>query len=492
MSDPPRAHVGAAGQTPAVAERWDAVVVGAGPNGLAAACTLADAGRSVLVLEAASIVGGGARTETLIEDGFRHDVCSAIHPMGAVSPAFRALGLEREGLVWEHPEIALAHPRDDGPAAVVHRSLDATVAALGGEDGRGYRRLIEPLVDRAEAILDDALRPVRAPRRPLLMARFGLRALRSTEGLARAFLRSERAQVLFGGVCAHALLPLDAPGTASFGLMMLMAGHVGGWPCARGGSSAIIDAMVRRLTARGGEVRVGHRVGSLGDVPPSKAVLLDVSPRQLLAIAGNALPRAYRDLLADFRHGAGSFKIDWTLDGPIPWRDEACRRAGTVHVVGTWAELAASERAVNEGKLSDRPFVLVAQQSVFDATRAPAGKHTGWAYCHVPHGSAVDATERIERQIERFAPGFRDLVRGRHVIAASQYEAHDANMIGGDVGGGANDLGQILARPLLKWDPYATPNPRLFLCSASTPPGGGVHGMCGWNAAHSALRTTLA
>jgi phytoene dehydrogenase-like protein len=348
-----------------------------------------------------------------------------------------------------------------------------------------------PILDDADAIFADAMRPVRVPRHPLVMARFGLRALRSTAGLARAFLPSERAQVLFGGVCAHALLPLDAPGTAAFGLMMLAAGHVGGWPCARGGSRSIAQAMARRLSSRDGEIRVSHRVGSLHEVPPARAILLDLTPRQIAAIAGDALSPGYKDRLARFRYGAGSFKVDFTLDEPIPWADPACRRAGTVHVVGTWAELAESERAVNEGRLAARPFVLVAQQSLFDATRAPAGKHTGWAYCHVPHGSPVDATELVVAQIERFAPGFRDVVRGTHVIAANQYEAHDANMVGGDVGGGANDLAQVLARPVLAWDPYATPNPRLFLCSASTPPGGGVHGMCGWNAAKSALRGVL-
>jgi phytoene dehydrogenase-like protein len=474
-----------------VAERWDAVIVGAGPNGLAAACTLADAGRSVLVLEAAAIAGGGARTQALTEPGFQHDVCSAIHPMGAASPFFRAIGLEADGLEWAHPEVALAHPFDDGSAAIVQRDLDATCSALGDEDGRGYRRMIAPLLAHAESLFDETMRPIRIPRRPLLMARFGLRALRSTQGLARAFLQSDRARVMFGAVSAHALLPLDALGTAAFGLMMLIAGHRAGWPCARGGSQSIVAAMIRRIARHGGEVRVGHRVASMADIPSSKVVLFDLTPRQVVAIAGEALPPRYRSRLGRFRYGAGSFKIDWSLDGPIPWKNDACRRAGTVHVVGEWKELAASERAVSEGKISDRPFVLVAQQSLFDRTRAPDEKHTGWGYCHVPHGSRIDATERIEAQIERFAPGFRQIIRARHVIDASQYEAHNANMIGGDIGGGANDLWQVLARPILKWDPYATPNPRLFLCSSSTPPGGGVHGMCGWNAAKSALRRAL-
>ena len=473
-----------------MAETWDAVVVGAGPNGLAAACTLAQAGRSVVVLEAAKLPGGGTRTESLTLEGFRHDVCSAIHPMGAASPFFRAIDLRPHGMEWVHPELALAHPFDDGTAAVVHRELDRTIESWGA-DGRGYRRLIEPLLDHADALFDETMKPIRIPRHLFLMARFGLRALRSTRGLARAFFEGDRARVAFGAVSAHALLPLDAMGTAAFGLMMLIAGHRAGWPAARGGSQSISDAMVKYLGARGGEVRLGHRVASMGDLPPSRVVLFDLTPRQVVAIAGDSLPAGYRGRLERFRYGAGSFKVDWALDGPIPWKSEECRKAGTVHVVGSWDELAASEGAVSAGSTVERPFVLVTQQSLFDPTRAPAGKHTGWAYCHVPHGSRVDMTARIEAQIERFAPGFRDRILARHVIDASQYESHNENMIGGDVGGGANDLWQVLARPMLRWDPYATPNPRLFLCSSSTPPGGGVHGMCGWNAAKSVLRRAL-
>lgn len=469
---------------------WDAVVVGAGPNGLAAACTLARAGRSVLVLEAAPIVGGGTRTESLTLPGFHHDVCSAIHPMGAASPVFRELDLGAHGLVWAHPEIEIAHPFEGARAIVVHRELEQTITAWG-EDGPGYRALIAPLLRRAEPLLEDMMAPLRVPRRPALAARFGILGVRSAEGIARRYFRTDRARTAFGAIAAHAMIPLDAPGTAAFAILMLIAGHLAGWPAARGGSRAISDAMVHLLDQHGVEIRVDHPVRSLEDVPRSRALLLDLTPRQVLAITGDALPAGYRDALARFRYGAGSFKVDWALDGPIPWADELCRRAGTVHVAGGWDELEASERAIADGRASERPFVLVAQQSLFDPSRAPIGKHTGWAYCHVPHGSSLDMTSSIEDQIERFAPGFRSRILARHTISAAQSSAHDENLVGGDIGGGANDLMQVIARPLARWDPYSTPDPRLFLCSASTPPGGGVHGMCGANAARSALRSVL-
>lgn len=471
-------------------ERWDAVVVGAGPNGLAAACTLARAGRSVLVLEAEDRAGGGTRTEELIERGFRHDVCAAIHPLGAASPFFREIDLRPHGLEWVHPEIGLAHPFDERPAATILRSLDETMRALGS-DGGAWRRLFAPFVERGDELVDEALRPLRIPRRLWLMARFGLRALRSAEGLTRAFFRDETTRALFGGVCSHAMVPLESAASAAFGLMLIVAGHRAGWPAARGGSQAIADAMISFLRAHGGELRTGQRVSSLRELPESRAVLFDLAPRALASIAADALPSRYRNALLRFRHGPGVLKVDWTLDAPIPWRDEACRRAGTVHLGGSWDELASTERAVLRGEIVERPFVLVAQQSVFDDTRAPAGRHTGWAYTHVPHGSTADVSARIEAQIERFAPGFRDVVRARHVIDARALEAHDANMIGGDIGGGANDLWQLVFRPVVRWDPYGTPNRRLFLCSSSTPPGGGVHGMCGMRAAQRALRGVL-
>jgi phytoene dehydrogenase-like protein len=466
---------------------YDAVVVGSGPNGLSAGIELARHGLSVCVLEAKETVGGGARTLELTEPGFLHDVCSAIHPVGVVSPFFRTLPLERWGVEWVYPEAALAHPFDDGDAALLLKSPRETGDTLG-EDGRAYEELMRPFVERADYLFEEILRPFRIPRHPFLMLRFGLSALRSCTGLAASRFRGRKARALFAGCCAHSVLPLDEAGTASFGLVLALAAHAVNWPCVRGGSQKIVEALVACLKSLGGEVRTLHPVRTLADVPPSRAVLFDLTPRQVVAVAGAELPDGYRKRLAKFRYGPGVFKIDWALDGPIPWRAEECRRAATVHLGATIEEVAAGEAAVWRDEHPERPFVLVAQQSLFDQTRAPEGKQTGWAYCHVPHGSEVDMTERIERQVERFAPGFRDLIRARHTINSSELERRNPNMIGGDIGGGANDLRQFIMRPLARYDPYSTPNERLFLCSSSTPPGGGVHGMCGFRAARSALR----
>jgi phytoene dehydrogenase-like protein len=472
------------------------VVVGAGPNGLAAAVELARAGLSVLVLEARDDVGGGARSAELTLPGYVHDVCSAIHPLGVGSPFFRALPLAERGLEWVHPELPLAHPFDDGTAAVLARSAGATAAGLG-EDGGAYQRLVGPLLEDAHGLLDDILRPLpfplprSVPSHPIRLVRFGLTAMRSADAVVRSRFHGQHARGLFAGCAAHATVPLGFAGTASFGLVLLLAGHAVGWPYARGGSRRITDALARYFTELGGEIRTGRAVRGMGDIPSSRAVLFDVTPRQLLRIAGDELPGRYRRRLARFRYGPGAFKIDWALAGPIPWRAEACGRAGTVHLGGSHQEIAAAEAAVWRGEHPERPFVLVAQQSQGDLTRAPDGRHTGWAYCHVPHGSDVDMTHAIEDQIERFAPGFRDLVLARHTRTAARLEDYNANMVGGDIGGGANTLWQFLARPTPRLDPYATPNERIFLCSSSTPPGGGVHGMCGLNAARSALRRTF-
>ena len=448
---------------------------------------LADAGVSVLVLERNDEPGGGARTRELTEPGFRHDVCSAIHPMGAASPVFRLLRLDQHGLEWCQPDIPVAHPLEGGAAVAVYRSLERTCEELGA-DGRAYRRLLGPFVERAGSLFDSVLRPLRVPPHPVLTARFGLRAIRSCDGLVRGWFDTDAARALFGGSAAHTIGSLDGAGTAAIGLMLTLAGHAYGWPCARGGSSAITRALLAHLRERGVEVRTGHEVRALEDVPESRVVLFDVTPRQLVAIAGEAIGRRYRAALERFRVGPGIFKVDWALSDPVPWRAEACRGAGTVHVIGSYDELRASENAAASGEVPERPFVLFAQQSVFDDTRAPVGKHTGWAYCHVPNGCTVDMTERIETQIERFAPGFRDIILARHTTDAAQLEALNPNMIGGDIAGGANTLRQLIARPALRWNPYATGNPRLFLCSSSTPPGGGVHGMCGYWAARTALR----
>jgi phytoene dehydrogenase-like protein len=467
----------------------DAVIVGSGPNGFAAAITLAQQGLSVLVLEAKDTIGGGARTEQVTLPGFHHDICSAIHPMSVVSPFIRALPLAEHGLEWAWSPAAIAHPLDDGSAATLELSVDATAARLG-EDEKAYRRLMKPFAAQAVKLFDEILRPIGAlplPRHPIMLARFGLLGLQPATHLVKRF-KTPHARALLGGSAAHSFIPIDSIGSASFGMALILAGHATGWPAAKGGSIAIIDAMASYLRSLGGEIRTGHFVRSLAEVPESRVVLFAVSPRQLAAIAGDALPARYVKKLRRFRFGPGAFKVDWALDGPIPWTAEECHRSATVHVGGTVEEIAAHERAVFYGTMTDKPFVLCAQQSMFDSTRAPAGRHTGWAYCHVPHGWDGDATDLIERQIERFAPGFRERILGRRSISPAQYEAHNPNMIGGDIAGGANIMTQFLTRPFPKLDPYATPNERIFLCSSSTPPGGGVHGMCGYWAARSALR----
>jgi phytoene dehydrogenase-like protein len=465
----------------------DATIIGAGPNGLAAAVALAREGLSVLVLEANETIGGGARTMELTLPGFRHDVCSAIHPMGLVSPFFRTLPLAGHGLEWCYSPAAIAHPLDDGTAASIEQSLDATARTLGS-DGDAWRRLMEPFATNADLLWDEILKPISPiPRHPFLLARFGLLGLQPALRLAKRF-RTDAARALFGGCAAHSFVPLEWLGSASFGIVLALSGHAVGWPAAKGGSESIIRALASYLRSLGGEIRTGVRVRSLKDVPPSRAVLFDVTPRQLAAIAGDELPARYVRKLRRFRYGPGVFKVDWALDGPIPWAAEECHRAATVHVGGTIEQIAEHEAAIWRGRVTETPFVLVAQQSEFDSTRAPEGKRTGWAYCHVPNGSTADMTEIIERQIERFAPGFRQRILARHSFNTAQYEEHDANFVGGDIAGGANNLMQFLARPFPSRDPYATPNPRLFLCSSSTPPGGGVHGMCGYNAARSAFR----
>ncbi|HXG86904.1 MAG TPA: NAD(P)/FAD-dependent oxidoreductase [Vicinamibacterales bacterium] len=469
---------------------YDAVVVGAGPNGLAAAVVLAEAGRSVLVVEAKDTIGGGCRTAELTLPGYHHDICAAIHPMGVVSPLLRRLPLAAHGLEWVQAPAPLAHPFDDGTAAVLHRSIAATAETLGG-DGEAWARLMQPYAARADAFFSEILRPIRIPRHPLLMARFGATGLRSCRSLVRSHFEGRNARALFAGCAAHSFVSLDATASASFGMVLALVGHVVDWPCAKGGSQQIVDSLASYLRALGGRIEVGREVRSMDDLPATRAVLFDLPPVALARIAGTALPDSYRRQLLAFRHGPGVFKLDWALSGPIPWTAPECHRAATVHLGNTFEEVAASEAAAVNGRICERPFVLVAQQSLFDVTRAPAGHHTGWAYCHVPNGSTVDRTDHIENQIERFAPGFRDLILARHVMPPAAMHQHNANMIGGDIGGGANDFGQFMFRPTRRWNPYTTPNPRLFLCSSSTPPGGGVHGMCGYWAATAALKGVL-
>ncbi len=466
---------------------YDAVVVGAGPNGLAAAIVLAGTGKSVLVLEAAPTIGGGARSAASTIPGFVHDVCSAIHPMAVASPLLRSLPLAAHGLVWIHPDAPVAHPLDGGRCALLERSLDRTAARLGA-DGGAYRRLMTPFVDAGPGLLDDLLGPLRLPRHPLAMARFAALGLRSATGLARRRFATDEARGLFAGLAGHANLPLDRSVTAAFALIFAVTGHAVGWPCARGGSQAIVDAMAAHLRALGGTIVTGHAVTTTRALPPARAVLFDVTPRQLARIAGGELPARFLRRLARYRYGPGVFKLDLALAAPIPWDAGDCGRAGTVHVGGTLTEIADAEAAVARGAHPERPYVLVAQQSLFDPTRAPAGRHTAWAYCHVPPGSPVDMSVPIETQIERFAPGFRDTILARSTMGPAAFERYDANYVGGDIAGGSSDLTQLFTRPVASLVPYATPNPRLFLCSSSTPPGAGVHGMCGYFAAKAALR----
>ncbi len=469
-------------------KNYEAIVVGAGPNGLAAAITLARAGRGVLVIEAKDTVGGGARTAQLTLPGFWHDTCSAVHPLGVASPFLRSVPLEKFGLAWVHPEVPLAHPLDDGSAVLLERSIQATGENLG-RDARAYERLMRPLVDDYEKILADLLGPFPFPPRHLLAtARFGWSALRSARGLAENRFTGERARAMFAGLAAHSMLPLEKPATASFGLMLGLLGHAAGWPFPLGGSQSISNALAGYLRSLGGEIQTGREVESCDEFPQGVPVLYDITPRQLLKIAGKQLPAGYRRTLEHYRYGPGVFKIDYALDGAIPWKAEACGKAGTVHLGGTLAEIAASERAVWDGRSIEKPFVLVAQQSLFDGSRAPAGKHTAWAYCHMPNGSTLDMTGCIEAQIERFAPGFKDCILARSARSPAQMEQYNANYIGGDINGGVQDLGQLFTRPAVRWDPYSTPARNVFICSSATPPGGGVHGMCGYHAAQSVLK----
>jgi phytoene dehydrogenase-like protein len=469
-------------------EAHDAVVVGAGPNGLAAAIELARAGLSVHLIEATDRVGGAARSAELTLPGVIHDPASAVYPLGAGSPYLSRLPLEEHGLVWVRPPVEMAHPLDGGRAIALRRSLEDTARDLG-PDGSAYLTLLRPLVDAWERLAPSILGPLRPPAEPRAFASFGARAILPAGVIASRWLRGGDAGALLAGSAAHSGLPLSTPGSAAFGLVLHAAGHRVGWPFPRGGAGRLTAAMARYLQRLGGTIELEHTVRSLDELPPSRLVLLDLTPRQVLRVAGDYLPSRYARRLERFRYGAGVFKVDWALTEPIPWSAPGCREAGTVHLGGTLAEVMAAMRAPNDGRVSDRPFVLLSQPSLFDPTRAPAGIHTAWGYCHVPNGYDRSRVEAIEAQVERFAPGFRDTILARAVLSPTGLEKMDANLVGGDVNGGAAGLGQIFSRPVLGLDPYRTPVPGLFLCSASTPPGGGVHGMCGFHSARSALRT---
>jgi len=467
----------------------DAIVIGSGPNGLAAAIEIARAGRKVLVLEAEPTIGGGVRSAELTLPGFVHDICSAVHPLAIASPFFRTLPLDAHGLRWITPPLMLAHPLDDGTATVMAKSMDETAAQMGA-DGAAYRELFGAIVDAwpklETAILGPALR---IPSHPFALARFGLSAIQPAAQLARRRFSTAGARALFAGIAAHGMLPLDQRPTAAFGLVLGAAAHVAGWVFPRGGAQSLTDALASYFRSLGGEIVTGQRVASVDDLPPARAVLCDLSPRPLLQIAGHKFPDWYRQKLEEYRYGCGVFKVDWALETPIPWRASACAQAGTVHVGGTLEEIERGEQEAWNGRAPERPFVLVTQLSRFDTTRAPADRQTVWGYCHVPHGSTEDMLARIEAQIERFAPGFRERVLARSVMRPADVERHNANLVGGDIGAGVSDIPQLFLRPTRLM--YSTPVRGLYICSASTPPGVGVHGMCGYYAAQRALREEL-
>jgi phytoene dehydrogenase-like protein len=465
----------------------DAIVVGSGPNGLAAAIAIAQAGRTVVVYEAEPTAGGGARSLELTLPGFVHDVCSAIHPFAVASPFFRTLPLARFGLEWIEPPIQLAHPLDADRTALIYRSLDRTAAGLG-DDANAYRDRVGGVARNWPRLESAVLGPLRLPRHPFALARFGVHALGSFEHQANAFTTA-RARALLAGIAGHGMLPLDRRPTAGFALVLAALAHVAGWVLPRGGSQSITNALVAYLQSLGGEIVLGTRVTSIDDLPNSRAVLCDLSPAPMLRIAGHRLPAWYRRKLERYRYGMAAFKVDYALDAPVPWRDPECARSATVHLGGTAAEIARSERDTWEGRLSERPLVLLAQPTLFDSSRAPDGRHIVWAYCHVPKGCDVDVAPRIDAQIERFAPGFRDRVLARSVMTPADIERHNANYVEGDIAAGVSDLRQFFTRPT--WRAYATPAKGLYICSASTPPGVGVHGMCGFFAAQMALQQVL-
>lgn len=465
----------------------DAIVVGSGPNGLAAAITLAQSGLSVIIFEAKSTVGGGMRSAALTLPGFTHDICSAIHPLGIGSPFFRTLPLNQYGLEWIQPTSPLAHPFDDGSVAMLERSIDATSLNLG-RDAITYKNLMEPFVKNWNQLANDLLGPLHLPQHPIMMARFGIVAIRSAQGLSNSLFKGEQARSLFAGLAAHSMMPLDKLLTAAFGLVLGTLGHAVGWPLSKGGSQKIADALVSYFYSLGGKIYTDVPIESIHDLPPARVVLFDVTPQQLLKIMGDRFSSSYKDKLKNYRYGPGVCKIDWALNSPIPWKAKECAQAGTIHIGGTAEEIVTSEHEVWEKKHPQKPYIIMAQPSLFDQTRAPQGKHTAWGYCHVPNGSQIDMTEKIEAQIERFAPGFKDCIIAKHTKTASDLEKYNANYVGGDINGGVGDFDQFFKRPTSWFNPYSLPIKGFYICSSSTPPGGGVHGMCGYHAASAALK----
>ena len=467
----------------------DAIVIGSGPNGLAAAIELARAGLKVRVYEANQTIGGGARSGELTLPGFTHDLCSAVHPLAAGSPYFSKLPLSEYGSEFIEPPHALAHPFDDGTAAILDRSLEITSERLG-RDRRTYQQLMTPFVEHWNTLAEDLLGPPRFPRHPFTAALFGIHAIRSAKGFAESKFHEDKTRALFAGLAAHSFLSLDRMATAAFGLVLGVLAHVNSWPIAKGGSQSISNALAAYFKDLGGEIVINHRVQSLSELPQAKATLCDVTPNQLLRLAGESLPSGFRRRLTRYKYGPAAFKIDWALSEPVPWKASECSKAATIHLGGSFSEILLSEKLANSGQHAEKPFMIVAQPSLFDSTRAPEGKHTLWAYCHVPNGSQVDMTERMENQIERFAPGFRDCILARTITTPALFEQHNANLIGGDINGGSQHLAQMFTRPTVRL--YSTPVKGLYLCSSSTPPGGGVHGLCGYNAARLVLKKNFA
>lgn len=468
-----------------MAFQYDAVVVGSGPNGLAAAITMQQQGLKVLIVEAKATIGGGMRTAELTIPGYKHDICSAVHPLGSSSPFFKSLPLQEFGLQWINPPAALAHPFDDGTTAMLYPSLNATASTLG-EDAHKYLSLIGPLVEDWNAMAPSLLGPLTIPSELLKTARFGLQAIKSAQQFVKSF-KGYKAKAFFGGLAAHSMLALDQQMSASFGLVLGAIGHVVNWPFPKGGSQSLADAMAAYFQSIGGTIQTDTHIRGLKQIPPAKVILFDLGPKQLLEIVREKFPQGYIKRMEKYRYGMGVFKIDWALSDPIPFTAPQCKQAGVIHVGGAYPEIAASEKSASQNKVHDKPFVLLAQPSLFDDTRAPKDNHTAWAYCHVPHGSTVDMADAIERQITRFAPDFKDVILARHTMNTVDMQYYNPNYIGGDINGGVQDIWQHFSRPILRWSPYTTPLPNIYLCSSSTPPGGGVHGMCGFHAAKKAL-----
>ena len=466
---------------------YDAIVIGAGPNGLAGALRFAECGASVLVFEGTETIGGGTRTAELTLPGFQHDVCSSVHPLALASPYFRRLDLSREGLQWIHPPVPLAHPLDDGSAVLLERSPEATARGLGVDEG-AYLGLMGPLMRAGLDQFEDFLAPLHWPDMPSAYIHFGWLGLASAQRLAHRRFSTTRARALIAGLAAHSMLPLEAPLTSAYGLILGLMAHLVGWPFAGGGSQRIAEALAQRLEAHGGQIETGVWVERMGDLPESQIYLLNLSPQQALDLTGERFSPGYRRRLERYRYGPGVFKLDLALDGPIPWRAQACHLAGTLHLGGTFEEIAAAERGVWRGEHPQRPFVLLTQPTLSDPERAPQGKQIAWAYCHVPHGSTVDMTAAVEAQIERFAPGFKARILARHTMTAQAMQSYNPNYVGGDINGGVQDWRQFFARPTLRRVPYATSDPKIYLCSSATPPGGGVHGMSGFHAAEAARK----